>query len=240
MPQRGVRSTTCTFGLHRWRTGLSEVPRHEHTSGSLCHWSEPRLLQQTTCLLPSRTTRGEGPLVVRGDRGSRWRQSLPQAVRCRCVHNWHMGARRSTLADPTVAAVPAYFATMAAEAWYLRCRRGDAGPSSGDYEARDTAASLSMGVGSLLVPLIAPRVLRPFTPGRGRWGTALLAAAIGAASVTSVADVLARRAARRSATGRPSPVDPGSWGVQSRRRGTSPRRSPLRAVSHRSHWVAWR
>jgi len=71
-----------------------------------------------------------------------------------------------------------------------------------------------MGVGSLLVPLIAPRVLRPFTPGRGRWGTALLAAAIGAASVTSVADVLARRAARRSATGRPSPVDPGSWGVR--------------------------
>jgi sterol desaturase/sphingolipid hydroxylase (fatty acid hydroxylase superfamily) len=110
-----------------------------------------------------------------------------------------MGARRGTLGDPTVAAVPAYFATMAAEAWYLRRRRGDAGPTSGDYEARDTAASLSMGVGSLLVPLVAPKLLKPLSPGRGRWGTVLVAAALGMAAATTAADLVARRAARRAA-----------------------------------------
>ena len=49
-----------------------------------------------------------------------------------------------------------------------------------------------MGVGSLVAPLVLPRLLRPVTPGRGRFGTALLIGVAGAAAVTTVADLLGR------------------------------------------------
>jgi sterol desaturase/sphingolipid hydroxylase (fatty acid hydroxylase superfamily) len=103
------------------------------------------------------------------------------------------GPRSGTSPDLTVLAVPFYFASMAAE--YLWLRRGAAqrGPSAGDYERRDTLASLAMGVGSLVAPLVAPRLLRPFTLGRGRYGKALVVGALGAAALTTVADVVARR-----------------------------------------------
>ena len=95
--------------------------------------------------------------------------------------------------DLTVVAVPFYFASMAAEYAWLRRRVARRGPSAGDYERRDTVASLAMGVGSLLAPLILPKLLRPFTPGRGRYGKALVATALGAVAVTTAADVAARR-----------------------------------------------
>ncbi|MBI2704484.1 MAG: hypothetical protein HYX32_04235 [Actinobacteria bacterium] len=53
---------------------------------------------------------------------------------------------------------------------------GDAGEAitAADYERRDTVTSLTMGVGSLLAPLLVPKVLGPVTPGKGRFGRALL------------------------------------------------------------------
>ena len=58
--------------------------------------------------------------------------------------------RRRIPRDLTVVAVPFYFATMAVEYLWLRRRAAAQGPSAGDYERRDTLASLAMGVGSLI------------------------------------------------------------------------------------------
>jgi sterol desaturase/sphingolipid hydroxylase (fatty acid hydroxylase superfamily) len=85
---------------------------------------------------------------------------------------------------------------MALEARWLR--RRDTGSPSGDYERRDTRSSLLMGTLSLIAPLLAPKVLRPLTPGRGRFGRAVLVGAIGAAAATSIADAFVRRASSRS------------------------------------------
>jgi len=92
-----------------------------------------------------------------------------------------------------VVAVPFYFVAMGTEYRRLRRRAATDGPSAGDYERRDTVASLAMGVGSLVLPLIVPRLLRPVTPGRGRYGRVLVVAALGAAAVTVVADRVVRR-----------------------------------------------
>ena len=83
---------------------------------------------------------------------------------------------------------------MALEHRALKRRRAVEGPSAGDYERRDTLASLSMGVASLVTPLVMPRLLGPVTPGKGRWGRALVAAAVGGAAVVTAADLVARRA----------------------------------------------
>ena len=97
--------------------------------------------------------------------------------------------------DLTVIAVPFYFATMAGEYFWLRRRAARQGPTAGDYEKRDTVASLAMGVASLVAPLVGPKLLRPFTPGRGRYGKAVVVGALGAAAATTVADAVARRTA---------------------------------------------
>jgi sterol desaturase/sphingolipid hydroxylase (fatty acid hydroxylase superfamily) len=94
--------------------------------------------------------------------------------------------------DLTVAAVPVYFGTMGLEYLWLRTRAAQRGPTPADYERRDTVTSLTMGVGSLLAPLVVPVLLGPITPGKGRYGRALIATAAGAVAVTTVADVLAR------------------------------------------------
>ena len=96
--------------------------------------------------------------------------------------------------DLTVVAVPFYFGAMALEHRALKRRRAAEGPSAGDYERRDTLASLSMGVASLVAPLVMPRLLGPVTPGKGRWGRALVAATVGGAAVVTAADLVARRA----------------------------------------------
>ncbi|HTZ07940.1 MAG TPA: sterol desaturase family protein [Acidimicrobiales bacterium] len=128
--------------------------------------------------------------------------------------------------DLTVVAVPFYFATMALEYLVLRRRRAARGPGAGDYERRDTVASLTMGVASLAAPLVGRRLLRPLTPGRGRYGRALVAGALGAVVTTTVADAVARRTApartgataRQAASSSPAPApDPGGEpGVGSR------------------------
>ncbi|QYG95729.1 sterol desaturase family protein [Iamia sp. SCSIO 61187] len=77
--------------------------------------------------------------------------------------------------------------------WLKRTAAAGRPRSAGDYERRDTLASLSMGVGSLVVPVVLGKVLRPVTPGSGRWGKVLVGTVIGAAAATTVADVIARR-----------------------------------------------
>lgn len=96
--------------------------------------------------------------------------------------------------DLTVTAVPFYFVSMAIERLWLRHRLRKGGqPSSGDYERRDTLASLTMGVASLVVPALSHAILRPFTPGRGRYGKPVIGVALAAAGITTIADVIARR-----------------------------------------------
>jgi sterol desaturase/sphingolipid hydroxylase (fatty acid hydroxylase superfamily) len=94
--------------------------------------------------------------------------------------------------DPTVAAIPAYFGTMGMEYAWLRRRAERQGPSAADYERADTLTSLTMGVGSLLAPILMPKLLDPITPGTGRYGKALVAGAAGAVAATTIADRFAR------------------------------------------------
>jgi sterol desaturase/sphingolipid hydroxylase (fatty acid hydroxylase superfamily) len=95
--------------------------------------------------------------------------------------------------DLTVVAIPFYFGSMAAEYLWLRRRAARRGPTAGDYERRDTVASLTMGVGSLLAPLLVPKVLGPLAPGRSRFGKMLVRTALAAAAVTTAADYVGRR-----------------------------------------------
>jgi len=41
--------------------------------------------------------------------------------------------------------------------------------------------------------LVIPKLLKPITPGKGRWGKALVVTALGAVAVTTIADLVARR-----------------------------------------------
>jgi sterol desaturase/sphingolipid hydroxylase (fatty acid hydroxylase superfamily) len=118
-----------------------------------------------------------------------------------------MSDRRQGPPDLTVVAVPFYFGSMAAEYLWLRHKAPERGPTAGDYERRDTIASLAMGLGSLVAPLVVPRLLRPFTPGRGRYGKAVIAAALGAVAVTTVADRVVRRSDDSRPAGSVGPVD---------------------------------
>lgn len=93
----------------------------------------------------------------------------------------------------TETAIPVYFGGMGAEYRWLRRHAEERGPTPADYERRDTITSLTMGVGSLVAPLVLQRLLRPITPGRGRFGKALLLTAAGAAALTTVADRVGRR-----------------------------------------------
>ena len=94
--------------------------------------------------------------------------------------------------DATVLAIPFYFGSMEAERRYLRRRAAEEGPSAADYERNDTMASLSMGVGSLLMPFAASALVKRVTPGRGRFGKALVGTAAVAAIATTIADRVAR------------------------------------------------
>jgi sterol desaturase/sphingolipid hydroxylase (fatty acid hydroxylase superfamily) len=106
--------------------------------------------------------------------------------------------------DLSVAVTPLYFASMAAEKKVLDRRAEEEGPSAATYEQRDTATSLAMGALSLTTPLTAAVIGRAaLRRGRaGRIGRVILGIAAIAALITTVADVVARRADVLSATGR--------------------------------------
>lgn len=101
--------------------------------------------------------------------------------------------------DLTVVSIPVYLGTMAAEHRHLRDQARERGPSRGDYVPADTAASLAMGLGSLIVPLVTPRLVRHVVPGKGRHGKALLAVTAAAAAATTIADRVASRMDERGA-----------------------------------------
>lgn len=102
--------------------------------------------------------------------------------------------RQGGFVDLTVVAIPAYFSTMGAEYLHLKQESTKRAPIAGDYERRDTLASLAMGTGSLLAPFVYQKLLTPVTPGKGRYGKVLVGTAITAAAVTTIADLLARTA----------------------------------------------
>ncbi|HEV2360250.1 MAG TPA: sterol desaturase family protein, partial [Acidimicrobiales bacterium] len=109
-------------------------------------------------------------------------------------------SNKSSGIDLTVVAVPAYFVTMGLEYARLRRRAESTGaPKLSDYERRDTIASLTMGVWSLVAPLALPKLFRHVTPGKGRYAKQMLAVAAAAGVATTVADAVGRRARRRRA-----------------------------------------
>ncbi|HQR27782.1 MAG TPA: hypothetical protein PLP61_12160, partial [Nocardioides sp.] len=95
--------------------------------------------------------------------------------------------------DLTVAAIPAFFGAMGAEYLWQRAHPVEPGTRAGDYQRADTLASLSMGVGSLLAPYVARKVLDPLTPGVGRHGRVLLGLGAATAVLTTLGDVVVRR-----------------------------------------------
>jgi sterol desaturase/sphingolipid hydroxylase (fatty acid hydroxylase superfamily) len=95
--------------------------------------------------------------------------------------------------DLTVVSIPLYFGSMGLEYVWLKDRPEDeAAPPMIGFERRDTVASLTMGVASLIAPLVVPRLLRGVTPGKGRYAKVLVGGALAAAAVTTVADRIAR------------------------------------------------
>jgi sterol desaturase/sphingolipid hydroxylase (fatty acid hydroxylase superfamily) len=118
--------------------------------------------------------------------------------------------------DLTVIAIPVYFGTMGIEYLRLRNRADEKGPSPVDYERRDTIASLTMGVASLVAPFVLPRLFRSVTPAKGRYGNALLATTAGAAAITTAADLLVRldesRPAASEVAGEAEPGVTDYWG----------------------------
>ena len=123
--------------------------------------------------------------------------------------------------DLTVLAIPAYIGAMGFEFWWQRQHpAADGEDRPGDYELNDTIASLSMGIGSLVVPLATAPLLRRLTPGQSKGGTALLAVAAAAGVATTIGDVLRSRRRHvgelltagpplrpnRGVTGRPGPA----------------------------------
>ena len=121
-----------------------------------------------------------------------------------------MVTSRRVPGDLTVLAVPFYFVAMGAECVWVRRTAARRGPMAGEYERRDTLTSLSMGLGSLVAPLVLPTLLRPLTPGRGRWGRALVGAVVGAAAVTTLAERSVRRAGASGGTHPPADGADGS------------------------------
>jgi sterol desaturase/sphingolipid hydroxylase (fatty acid hydroxylase superfamily) len=104
--------------------------------------------------------------------------------------------------DLTVVAIPVYFGSMGAEYLWLRNRQEELEGSPGVYERKDTIASLTMGVGSLLGPLVMPKLLKNIVPGKGKYARPLLGTAVAAAAATTVADAILRANARRGQDGK--------------------------------------
>ena len=95
--------------------------------------------------------------------------------------------------DLTVAAIPFYFASMEAERRRLQREAAAGRPSSADYVKPDTVASLTMGVGSLLLPLATSALVARVLPGKGRFPNLLVRTAAAGAVATTIADAVRRR-----------------------------------------------
>ena len=135
------------------------------------------------------------------------------------------------MVDLTIAAIPFFWGSMGAEALYLkRARDAGAAPSAGDYEWRDTATSLGMGVASLVVPAVTRPIFKRFDVVDGRYRRTVLGVA-GAAAVAAVAaDAIARSRELAAGEVRDSSTDAGR-GADGARRDGSHRDSPDRDLS---------
>ncbi|MGB3412232.1 MAG: sterol desaturase family protein [Microthrixaceae bacterium] len=110
--------------------------------------------------------------------------------------------------DLTVLAIPGFFSSMAYEARWLRRRADREGSSPVDYEWRDTVASLSMGTGSLVIPVITAKFARDFALPRGRLAKRLLGVAAASAVVATGIDAY-RRSRHIEAGAIPVGAEPG-------------------------------
>ncbi|MDF8262678.1 sterol desaturase family protein [Luteipulveratus flavus] len=91
--------------------------------------------------------------------------------------------------DLTVLAIPGFIAAMAAEYAWQRRHPVAPGTRAGDYELKDTMASLSMGVGSLVAPYVSKALLGPIAK-RGKAAKIAMTVAIGATAATTALDVV--------------------------------------------------
>ena len=107
------------------------------------------------------------------------------------------GAGRGGKKDPVTWAIPLFFLSMAIEYRHNKKKAATNGTSGGTYERRDTAASLTMGTLSTIAPLVLPRLLRPITPGRGRYATHVIGATAAAAAAATLADRVSATKRRR-------------------------------------------
>ena len=108
--------------------------------------------------------------------------------------------------DLTVLAIPGFFSSMAYEAWWLRRRAEKEGPSPVDYEWRDTVASLSMGTGSLVIPMVTAKLAREFALPKGRRAKGMVGVAVATAAVATGIDLF--RKSRAVASGSDEVVNP--------------------------------
>ncbi len=139
--------------------------------------------------------------------------------------------------DLTVVAIPGFFGSMAYESWWLRRRAEQDGPSPVDYERNDTIASLTMGTGSLVIPLLTSRFSRNFELGRGRWATPLLAVGLAAAAATAVADAVARSAEREAGSLELQSVGPEPAGASPSSGTGGPTAAPTTRAGRLSRWA---
>lgn len=101
--------------------------------------------------------------------------------------------------DLIALAIPGFFGSMAYESRWLRRRAETEGPSPVDYERNDTLASLAMGTGSLVIPLLTRKLSRNFEVGRGRWAKPLVGVGLAAGAISAVADAVSRTSGREAA-----------------------------------------
>ncbi|MFC6703779.1 sterol desaturase family protein [Flexivirga alba] len=91
--------------------------------------------------------------------------------------------------DLTVLAIPGFIGAMAAEYAWQRKHPVEPGTRAGDYEFKDTMASLSMGLGSLVAPYVSNALLGPLSK-RGKAAKTLMTIAIGTTAATTALDVV--------------------------------------------------
>ena len=90
-------------------------------------------------------------------------------------------------------ATPGFFAAMGLEKVVLDRQSAEGKTDAIGFETRDSIASLVMGTASLYMPLALNALLAPVMPGKGKYRKVLLGTAVGAAAVTTLADVIAAR-----------------------------------------------
>jgi sterol desaturase/sphingolipid hydroxylase (fatty acid hydroxylase superfamily) len=101
------------------------------------------------------------------------------------------------VADLSALAAPIYIGSMVAENRAIQKRAERIGPSTADYLKPDTRASIAMGVGSGVYPVLM-LLSRSFVPRRGRLAKAAVGTTVAAIVITTIADRVEASAAADS------------------------------------------